>query len=147
MKFSRTVFLALVLSTIVIVLYIFKTSNFQLTVKPHRNVWSLRQFENQQRNTTLIKKDYDTNLMKIAVGVAITSKGAEDVTESNLQYHFPFFQSLLSSFCKTSTQGYHYIFYVAYDRDDPFFTDKEKRLWFNSGWLFYTNLQTGPIYV
>ena len=61
---------------------------------------------------------------EVAIGLAVTSNGVFNVTQENLRYKFPFFRSLLPSFCKTSTQGYSYTFYVAYDQKDSFFRDR-----------------------
>ena len=62
----------------------------------------------------------------VAIGLAVTSNGVFNVTQENLRYKFPFFRSLLPSFCKTSTQGYSYTFYVAYDQKDSFFRDPDR---------------------
>lgn len=73
----------------------------------------------------------DDNLIAVAIGIALTSKGTHNVTAENLRYKFPFFRTLLPSFCKTSTQGYSYHFYVAFDPDDDFFSHKPSLKWFS----------------
>ncbi len=34
----------------------------------------------------------------------------------------PVIRTLLSSFCRTASPGFDYHFYLAYDHDDPFFS-------------------------
>ena len=69
------------------------------------------------------------NSTSVAIGLALTSSGVYNTTRSNIRYKFPFFRTLLPSFCKASTQGYSYHFYVAFDNTDVFFTDDGFR-WF-----------------
>ena len=75
------------------------------------------------------------SMTTVAIGLALTSSGIFNVTEANLRYKFPFFRSLLPSFCKTSTQGFSYHFYVAFDVSDAFFTDEDGFRWFTGKFL------------
>ena len=59
----------------------------------------------------------------IAIGGGITSAKIKGLTTSNLQAKFPIFKHLLPTFCKTATPGYHYHFYLGYDKNDPFLTN------------------------
>ena len=57
------------------------------------------------------------NHSTVAIGLAITSR---KLLASDLR-RWPFFQTLLMSFCRTASPGYHYHFFLAYDYVDHFF--------------------------
>ncbi|ELT91622.1 hypothetical protein CAPTEDRAFT_211641 [Capitella teleta] len=61
-------------------------------------------------------QDLQPPLIKIAIGLAITSANTKDITD------FPFFVEFLPSFCQTASNGYEYRFYLGHDHDDEFFT-------------------------
>ena len=63
--------------------------------------------------------------LSIAIGCAITSIGIRDLRLDNIAYKFPFLRTLLSSFCKTASPGYDYHFYLAFDRTDPYLTQRD----------------------
>ena len=57
----------------------------------------------------------------IAIGCAITSRGLKSLTDENARYQFPFLRTFLPSFCRTSSPGYQYHFYLSFDHNDTFF--------------------------
>ena len=61
---------------------------------------------------------------RIALGLAVTSVGIADISERNMIYRFPFFRSLLPSFCRSISKNYNYAIYLAFDSTDSFFGDK-----------------------
>ena len=63
--------------------------------------------------------------VKIAVGLAMTTRTTKDLTLDNIAYRLPFLKSLLPSFCKTSSNGYQYHFYTAFDQDDPYLSEEK----------------------
>ena len=65
------------------------------------------------------------NLTTVAIGCAITSNKIPNVLQTtlrNIKQKFIFFTALLPTFCLTASPGYSYHFYLAYDRDDTFFS-------------------------
>ena len=82
----------------------------------------------------------NSDLTTIAIGLALTSAGVTTVSKENIHIKIPFLRTLFPSFCKTSTQGYSYHFYVAFDKSDPLFTDQQKSSWFTGkGFAFLIN--------
>ena len=65
----------------------------------------------------------------VAVVCAVTSKRAHYDTSGydSILQSFPFFTQLLPTFCKTAEKSYSYHLYLAFDRDDPFFTNQNHR--------------------
>ena len=55
----------------------------------------------------------------IAIGCAVTSHKEEHLSVENVAYKLPFLRTLVPSFCKTASNGYHYHFYAAFDVRDP----------------------------
>ena len=62
-----------------------------------------------------------TSSLSIAIGCAITSRGLKSLTHENAQYKFPFLRTFLPSFCRTSSGGYQYHFYLSFDKNDSYF--------------------------
>lgn len=60
---------------------------------------------------------------QVALGGGITSVGFLTIKLNKyvIRTILPIFTSLLPSFCRTCTAGYHYHFYWAYDFNDPYF--------------------------
>ena len=58
----------------------------------------------------------------IAIGLAITSFKSQWKTAEEVVSSFPFFSSLLPSFCETASRSFNYNFFLAYDKNDNFFT-------------------------
>ena len=79
-------------------------------------------------------KDSTTRMIKIAVGMASTTAKL-NINSTDMTNILPIFTSLLPSFCKTVTLGYHYGFFFAHDFSDPLYQHKEKRD------LFYQRIQ------
>ena len=66
---------------------------------------------------------------------------------NNALLDFEFFTTLLTSFCRTAgskINRYHYRFYLGYDRDDPFFSDRRAAEIFRRTFDAETARQCGP---
>ncbi|CAD5123750.1 unnamed protein product [Dimorphilus gyrociliatus] len=64
----------------------------------------------------------------IAIGMGITSKKLPTYSIDATLRAIPFLKLLIPSFCNTMTpKKFIYHFYLAYDKNDPFFTDDHKR--------------------
>lgn len=59
----------------------------------------------------------------VLVGMGITSNKVNNLTSSNLQQKIPFFTILMPSFCKTCSRHFKYHFSIAYDFNDPKFSE------------------------
>ncbi len=59
----------------------------------------------------------------MAIGLAVTTKKAKSVPSSPVGILCPFLRSFMPSFCQTASHGYRYKFYLAYDRNDKYFTE------------------------
>ncbi len=60
--------------------------------------------------------------ISVAIGLAVTTKGAKPTNASELGINCLFLTSLLPSFCQTASKGYDYRFYLAYDKNDVYMT-------------------------
>ena len=63
----------------------------------------------------------------VAIGLAITTRNAANGSYTELT-EMPFFRSLLSSFCKTASERYDYRFYLSYDYNDEYLTERSFRV-------------------
>ena len=109
-------------------LFIMILSLFVITMLVNKAHWY--HVNNIQFPFTRRAQRQSTNNLKsslvLGIGMSITSAKAESLDQ------MPLFVQLLPSFCKTATIGYIYIFYLAYDFNDKFFTDSTKLiLWKN----------------
>jgi len=59
------------------------------------------------------------NVTTIAIGCAITTHHEDELSLENLAYQLPFLKTLVPSFCRTASAGYHYLFYISFDSRDP----------------------------
>ena len=139
-KLNRLFAVIIIVGLLFIVLLIFSDisvfhSSFKQPTSVNHNVFAVEQEVIRKNVNTLHDLSGDkkngnalssSSSVVVAIGLAVTSRGIINVTRDNIRYKFPFFRSLLSSFCKTSTQGYSYKFYVAYDLNDAFFLDSQK---------------------
>lgn len=60
----------------------------------------------------------------IAIGMGITSRKNRWRSENEILKTFPFFKSLLPTFCRTASKGFNYNFFMAFDKDDAFYTHR-----------------------
>lgn len=63
----------------------------------------------------------DEAVISVAIGLAVTSHDEPHLNLENVAYRLPFLKTLLPSFCRTASAGFHYHFYVAFDVHDPHF--------------------------
>ena len=86
---------------------------------------------NKNRNMEIINGTHRQKY-NIAIGLAITSKSVKIVAASTIHDNFLFFNVLLASFCQTSSQGYIYNFYLAYDYNDTYFSLDDSKIHFRN---------------
>lgn len=75
-----------------------------------------------------------TNNFSIAVGMGITSrlrKGKDGQSEKVHVEELLFFKTLMPSFCETASPGFLYHFYIAFDFNDPYFSQIDQLKAFN----------------
>ena len=83
--------------------------------------------------------------VKVAIGLAITSKGLVDITAENIRYEFVFFRDFLPSFCRTRSihRDIEYNFYVGYDDVDLYLREPENKLTFELAFELITRQYCG----
>ena len=82
-----------------------------------------------------------TSQLAVGLAVAITSKGSVWKTTEKILQTFPFFHTLLPSFCATVTPGVaNFHFFISFDDQDSFFKDPRLLCIFTD--LFHTSLAT-----
>ena len=74
----------------------------------------------------------------VAIGLGITSRKSKWNTLKDIQTSFPFFRTLLPSFCETVSDKFSYHFFLAFDIDDPFFTKLSLLRKFQSNFVEFT---------
>ena len=106
------------------------------------NPWSEWTLNNLRNRLQLVDMTFNTSVgekvIQFSSGNVRTQPGITAVgvrvalNKVNLTIHFPFLKSLLQSFCKTSEVKYEYHFYLAYDYNDPYFSNKTSMKTFQS---------------
>ena len=62
--------------------------------------------------------------LQVAISLGVTSKGSSWKTKDEISRSFPFFNTLMPSFCKTVTSGVaDFHFFAAFDEQDQFFSN------------------------
>ena len=83
--------------------------------------------------------------VKVAIGLAITSKGLVNISAENIREQFVFFKDFLPSFCRTRSihRDIEYNFYVGYDDVDLYLREVENKLTFELAFELITKQYCG----
>lgn len=78
--------------------------------------------------------------LQIAISLAVTSRSSKWSTDTQILHTFPFFKSLLISFCQTNSNYFLYQFYLAFDQSDKFYRNTKNLQRFQN--MFYDIIET-----